>query len=96
MFKCTLCEYQSERTSIHYHHIIPRELGGTDKASNLVYLCPNCHNKVFVPDSNSGIHSFKNNNSIQIFGWLNSTVGRVLCYIDHNGLESFVPDMNSP
>jgi len=91
-----LCEYQSERTSIHLHHIIPRELGGSDKPCNLVYLCPNCHNKVFVPDSTSGIHSFKNNNSIQILGWLSSTSGRVLHYINHNGLESFAPNKNSP
>jgi len=90
LFKCNLCDYQSEKNSIHYHHIIPKELGGCDSIKNRVYLCPNCHNNVFVPSSKSGIHSFNNKNSIQILGWLSSTSGRVLHYIDENGKETFI------
>jgi len=43
-----------------------------------------------VPSSKSGIHSFNNKNSIQILGWLSSTSGRVLHYIDENGKETFI------
>lgn len=32
-----------EDSLLEKHHIVPRSLGGTDKAENLVNLCPTCH-----------------------------------------------------
>lgn len=32
-------------SSLHVHHLIPREAGGTHALSNLVTLCPRCHGK---------------------------------------------------
>jgi 5-methylcytosine-specific restriction endonuclease McrA len=40
--KCVNCGKQAE----HYHHIIPRSLGGTDNETNLVALCNTCHGKL--------------------------------------------------
>lgn len=40
--KCINCGAQAE----HYHHVIPRSLGGTDDKTNLVPLCNYCHGKL--------------------------------------------------
>ena len=40
--KCVNCGKPAE----HYHHIIPRSLGGTDNKTNLVALCNACHGKL--------------------------------------------------
>lgn len=87
MYKCQFpnCSYEcNERSYIHNHHIVPKELGGSDKSGNRIYLCPNCHCRVYIPESSSGIHSIKSNNSIIIIGWLMSTAGKVLEYINSN------------
>lgn len=89
MYKCEspICVgYETEnRHQIHCHHIIPREHGGNNKKSNLIFLCPNCHSCVFIEESTQGIHSIKTKNSIILNGWLQSSGGRVLEYIDSNG-----------
>lgn len=33
----------SEVTAVHAHHIIPKQVGGTDAPENLALLCPNHH-----------------------------------------------------
>ena len=38
---CELCG--TYRKVLHRDHIKPRFLGGTDDASNIQYLCANCH-----------------------------------------------------
>lgn len=43
-YTCQHCG--ATRTSLHVHHIIPREQGGTDELDNLITLCARCHNKV--------------------------------------------------
>ena len=40
--KCINCGAQAE----HYHHVVPKSLGGTDKKTNLVPLCNSCHGKL--------------------------------------------------
>lgn len=40
--KCVNCGKKAE----HYHHIIPRSLGGTDNETNLAALCNACHGKL--------------------------------------------------
>ncbi len=91
-YKCEFpnCRYICEdRSSIHSHHILPVELGGSNKLSNRIYLCPNCHNKIFIPSSIRGIHSIKKKDSIVLIGWLSSTGGKVLQYINSSGDEEF-------
>jgi 5-methylcytosine-specific restriction endonuclease McrA len=39
---CLLCDHKIE----HYHHIIPRHLGGSNTIQNVVGLCHHCHNLV--------------------------------------------------
>lgn len=96
MFYCQLCDNYSteERSLIHKHHIIPRELKGSNKESNLVYVCSNCHNRIYIPESSNGQHSRKTKKSVQILKWFSSTQGRLLLYINENGEEIFSPDKN--
>lgn len=94
MFKCQFCPFEGERSLINEHHIIPRELNGNNQPKNKVFVCPNCHNKIFIPNSTAGIHSIKKANSILIVGWLQSSGGRVLQYINELGEECFVEDKN--
>ena len=44
MYFCELCDYSTpNRNNIENHHIVPKELKGSDKQYNRVYLCPNHH-----------------------------------------------------
>lgn len=43
-YTCQHCG--ATRTSLHVHHITPREQGGTDDLDNLIALCTQCHRKV--------------------------------------------------
>ena len=40
---CKTCNYVGDDT--HIHHIIPKSVGGSDDASNLIELCTICHGK---------------------------------------------------
>jgi len=73
---------------------MPKELNGSNKPSNLVYVCANCHGIIYVPESTAGQHSIKKENSIQIVQWFLSTDGMVLQYISE-GEERYVVDKNS-
>lgn len=42
-FRCGCCGNIGSNLSKHTHHKKPQALGGTDHPSNLVDLCPNCH-----------------------------------------------------
>ena len=87
------CGYETKnRTQIHEHHIVPKELGGKDKKFNKIFLCPNCHNRVYIPEAKIGIHSIKNDNSIIISKWLMSTAGKVLEYIEQNETKYYFYD----
>lgn len=88
IFKCQFpgCNYETDNKSqIHFHHIIPRENNGSNKSFNIIQLCPNCHTKIYSPDSTKGIHSIKNSNSIVLLGWRLSSAGKILEYIDTEG-----------
>ena len=39
--ECKICNKKSENLEIH--HIIPKSRGGSDKKSNLIKLCSECH-----------------------------------------------------
>jgi len=43
VFKCECCLDLYPDIHQHIHHRIPRSLGGLDTPSNLVKLCPGCH-----------------------------------------------------
>lgn len=52
-YKC--CNCQSEGgpygdTELHAHHIVPKSEGGSDRFTNLVTLCADCHSRVH-PDN---------------------------------------------
>lgn len=86
-YKCLFpnCNYETEnRSQINYHHIVPKELGGKDGERNRIYLCPNCHSRIYVPNCTSGIHSINCDSSIIITNKLHSTSGVVLEYIEND------------
>lgn len=93
MFHCELCNYYSIRSKLELHHIIPRSLGGSNKSNNLVYLCPTCHNLIYIDGMTHGKHSIKVDNSIIINSWKMSTSGKVLHFIK-DGVEYFQESKN--
>ena len=84
MFYCQMpfCDYVCEdKSQIHNHHIKPKALGGSNHKSNLIHLCPNCHDgRIYVPEATNGLHSIKHSNSIILIGKLASTGGPVISY----------------
>ena len=40
---CTCCNFYVSGIVLDLHHITPKASGGSDDASNLTYICPNCH-----------------------------------------------------
>jgi len=92
VYQCQMpeCSYICEDISqINFHHIVPRSMGGSDKKSNLIELCPNCHSKIYVEGVKSGTHAVKTKNSIILMGKLLSSGGFVLEYrnIDDDNLQ---------
>lgn len=90
MFHCQFpsCFYITEsRSQIHFHHIVSREENGGNESYNLLMLCPNHHNLIYNPNSTSGIHSIKSNDSIIIKSKAKSTAGDVLIYETVDGKE---------
>ncbi|MDD5651536.1 MAG: HNH endonuclease signature motif containing protein [Candidatus Nanoarchaeia archaeon] len=84
------CDYSTNnRNKINWHHIKPKELNGSNRSFNRVFLCPNCHSNVYIPESSTGNHAIKTENSIIILEWLNSTTGKILKTIDTKGNEIY-------
>ena len=73
--KCHFCE-EKNYVVLDVHRIIPGEKGGKYTNDNTVVCCVKHHRLV---------HS----GSIIIYGWVDSTKGRLLHYIDENGKEQF-------
>jgi DNA-directed RNA polymerase subunit RPC12/RpoP len=83
MYYCQLpdCEYQTEEKSqIHFHHIIPKSMGGSNKKNNLLSVCPTCHSKIFVQGMSKGPHSIECKNSIIINKKVLTTAGLAIEY----------------
>ena len=77
------CNYETDlRSQIHEHHIKSKQENGTNKEFNLIYLCPNCHAKIYQPSALRGIHSIKGTDSIILLGKIQSTKGLLLEYIN--------------
>jgi hypothetical protein len=43
VFRCGCCDEIFPDIHLHTHHKVPQALGGTDEPSNLIDLCPGCH-----------------------------------------------------
>ncbi len=74
-YKCQFpgCTYETDiKSQINIHHIVPKELGGSEHNYNKICLCPNCHSKIYIKDATSGIHSKFGDDSIILHRWLNS------------------------
>ena len=71
------------------HHIVPLCMDGSDLPFNRMWVCPDHHRRIFVPGCQSGHHAYKHADSIVVIGYLNSTVGRILHFIDPFGVERF-------
>ena len=90
MYECKFpnCGYQTDvRSQISHHHIKPKELGGSNHKSNLIYLCPTHHAHVYIEGSKSGIHSIQGNDSIIIRALYGSTDGLVMEYEQHGEIK---------
>ena len=76
------CSYStSQRSCIHLHHIQSKELKGKNVKSNLIYLCPNHHSCIYIPQATSGIHSIKHEHSIILLSIKQSSQGKVIEYM---------------
>lgn len=91
-FKCEFpnCGYETNiKSQIHKHHIVPKEIAGLNKKFNTIWLCPTHHTKIYCPESKRGIHTIKGPDSIILIGWKQSTNGKILEFIDENGLKDY-------
>lgn len=80
------CDWVTEnRSAIHWHHIVPRELGGGDEDKNRIWLCPNHHSRIRVEGS-SGIHS---KGDLEIIGYRMSTMGVLIEYVEGGEVKYF-------
>ena len=87
MYYCQMpdCDYVCEAKSlINFHHIVPVSMGGSNKNSNLIELCPNCHARIYVDGIKSGSHAIIHENSVIFLGKLLSTGGYVISYTNIN------------
>jgi len=73
---CQICE-EGPYEVLEVHRIIPGSEGGKYTKLNSVSICSNCHALVTA-------------GKIEICGWLYSTKGWLLHYIDIEGEEKFV------
>ena len=93
MYQCMFpgCDYQvKDREKIDNHHIVPKELGGSDKHFNRILLCPVHHRCVYVPSAKVGLHSFKREGAIIIQGYMKSTAGKGLIYTNCDDGKEYV------
>lgn len=92
-YKCEFpyCDFETDdRQQIEYHHIIPRSLNGSNKSNNRIWLCRNCHSKIYIPNTTRGLHSKNRPNKIMIIGWKTSTNGKkILHYKTYDEKEEF-------
>lgn len=56
-YVCESCGEKSSQT--HLHHILPKSKGGLDISSNLVEVCPPCHQKIHSTKFNDDANLIK-------------------------------------
>ena len=42
-FQCRNCKSNLTAKDVHFHHLVPTKLGGTDDLNNIIMLCSKCH-----------------------------------------------------
>lgn len=90
MYYCQFpnCNYSTkDRKCIEHHHIIPKELNGSNRKFNRIWLCPNHHSLIYVPNSTSGKHSIATN--VILIRKLLSTSGTLLEYSEDGEVKYF-------
>ncbi|MFW6173063.1 MAG: HNH endonuclease [Elusimicrobiota bacterium] len=75
--KCHICS-ETEYALLDVHRIIPGSQGGKYTRENSVCICVNCHR----------LHH--TNSLLTILGWVHSTKGRLLHFVDKEGNEQFI------
>lgn len=84
------CTYETDvKSYIHLHHIVPRELGGTNLKYNRFYVCPNHHQMLYVKEATSGMHTVFAPGCIMVIGWKSAGDRMFLNYVDHLGIEKY-------
>lgn len=86
-YKCMFpgCSHETDNKSfIEFHHIFPRELRVKLNSYITVSLCPLHHKYIYHPQSQSGQHSIKHKESLEILGIFNSSNGEYIRYMDNN------------
>jgi len=64
--QCVKCGYKpTNTTSLHAHHINPKDNGGSDDPENGATLCPTCHD--FAPDWNTIISNDSYRKAFEIY-----------------------------
>lgn len=48
---CTTCEESTRVNDGHWHHIVPRVLGGGENYGNLIFVCVKCHSLIHGRDA---------------------------------------------
>jgi len=65
-YECVKCGYSpTNKSSLHAHHINPKDNGGPDIPENGVTLCYRCHK--FAPDWNTIIHNDSYADAFEIY-----------------------------
>lgn len=68
-----MCAVCNRLHAVQVHHIVPRSEGGTDKPSNAIPLCPNCHDEVhahYAPGRTTRVYT-----EAELRGHLERTIG---------------------
>lgn len=78
-FPCSVCSLVS---FLHTHHIQGREIPNANHWSNLVSVCPNCHDAI-------------HRGEVVIEGWISTTDGKMLIW-HKKGEESFTGNDATP
>lgn len=86
MYKCWFpnCPYTTDsRSKIDFHHVEPKELNPNSKRT--IPLCKTHHALIFVENAKSGQHSIKTDDSLEIMGLFESTMGKSVQYKNNKG-----------
>ena len=89
-YKCVYpnCDYETnERSLIHFHHVVPRELKRKLNRRLTLPFCPIHHNLIFHPDAQSGQHSEIREGSLVIEQVAPTNTGKAIIYRDMAGNE---------
>lgn len=84
------CTYKTEnRNKIDFHHIVPRELWPRLNQNVTLSFCPTHHRLIYHPETKSGMHSIKSEDSLEILGIFKTTHGYSVEYRNADGIEFF-------